>query len=119
MKRNTLSIVIEGQILRVAERYGDSRYRYNLLVGVTAVHYDDIDHIAVGDVLTIKACNLAFRIRFKRTYRLSGSRECGTNELEISEDGVIANIPELGPQRPLGEGQCASHISSGNCDDPR
>lgn len=85
-------------------------------MGVTAVHYDDIDHIAVGDVLTIKACNLAFRIRFKRTYRLSGSRECGTNELEISEDGVIANIREL---RPLGEGQCASHISSGNCDDPR
>ena len=105
--------VIEGQILRVSERYGDPEYGYNLLVGVTAVYYDEIDHIEVGDVVTVKICSLPFRIRFRRTYRLSGSRECGTNELEISQNGVIANTPVLGP------GPCPPYILGGNCDDPR
>ena len=105
--------VIEGQILRVSERYEDLEYRYNLLVGVSAVHYDEIDHIKVGDVITIKTCSLPSRIRFKRTYHLSGSRECETNELEISQNGVIADIPTLGA------GPCPPYILAGNCDDPR
>ena len=88
-------------------------------MGVKAVHYDDLNHIEVGDVVTVKACGLPFRIRFKRTYRLMGSRECGTNELEIKESGIIANIPELGPGGPLGEGMCAPYIRNGTCDDPR
>jgi hypothetical protein len=110
--------IIEGQIITVAERYEDARYRYNLLVRVTVVHYDEINHIEVGEVVTIKVCSLPFRVRFKRTYRLTGSRECGTNELEISETGIIANIPELGEDGPLGAGPCAPYILSGNCDDP-
>ena len=60
--------VIEGQVLRVYEGYRDHEYRYNLLVGVTAVYYDKIDHIEVGDVVTI---SLPVRIRFKRTYTTS------------------------------------------------
>jgi hypothetical protein len=111
--------IIEGQILRVSERYRDPEYRYNLLVGVTAVYYDEIDHIEVGNVVTIKICSLPFRIRFKRTYLLSGSRECGTNELEISQNGVIAKTPVLGPDGPLGEGPCPPYILGRNCDDPR
>ena len=63
--------VIEGQVLRVYEGYRDHEYRYNLLVGVTAVYYDKIDHIEVGDVVTIKICSLPVRIRFKRTYTTS------------------------------------------------
>ena len=105
--------------MRVAYRYGDLRYRYNLLVRVTEVHYDEIGHIEVGEVVTIKACSLPFRLRFKKLYRLTGSRECGTHELEISENGIIANIPELGPLGSLGVGPCAPYIRGGNCDDPR
>ena len=68
---------------------------------VTAVYYDEIDHIEVGDVVTVKICSLPFRIRFKRTlYHLGGSRECGTNELEVSQNGVIATTPVLGPDGP-------------------
>ena len=109
--------VIEGQIIRVFQRHGDREYSHDLMVRVTAVHYDDIDHIQVGDVVTIKVCSLPFRIRFKRTYRLTGTREFGSNELEISENGVLANIPEL-EDGPLGEGPCAPYIREGNCDDP-
>ena len=104
--------------MRVAERYGDLRYRYSLLVGVTAVHYDDLGHIEEGEVVVIKTCSLPFRIRFRRTYRLAGSRECGSNELEISETGLIANIPELETGTVIGRGQCAPYILGGNCDDP-
>ena len=102
----------------MAERHGDPRYRYDLLVKVTTVHYDEINHIQPDDIITIKACSLPFRLRFKRLYRLTGSRELGTNELEISENGIIANIPELG-DRPLGRGPCPPYILSGACDDPR
>jgi hypothetical protein len=111
--------ILEGQVIRMSERYRDHRYRYDLLVRVTTVYYDDIGHIEPGDLVTIKVCSLPFRIKFKRTYRLTGSRELGTNEMEISENGVIANIPELGPGRPLGEGPCPPYILGGNCDDPR
>ena len=100
------------------ERYGDRRYRYDLLVRVTALHYDEIGHIEVGGLITIKVCSLPFRIKFKRIYRLTGSRELGTNELEISENGIIANIPELSTG-PLGAGPCPPYILGGNCDDPR
>ena len=103
----------------MSERYRDRRYRYDLLVRVTTVYYDDIGHLEPGDLVTIKVCSLPFRIKFKRTYRLTGSRELGTNEMEISENGVIANIPELGPGRPLGAGPCPPYILGGNCDDPR
>ena len=112
-------IVLEGQIIDVSERHGDPQYSYTLLARITTVYYDEIDHIEVGDIVTIKACGLPFRIKFKRTYRLTGSRELGTNELEISENGVIANIPELGEERALGEGPCPPYILGGNCDDPR
>ena len=82
---------------------------------VTAVYYDEIDHIEVGDVVTVKICSLPFRIRFKRTlYHLGGSRECGTNELEVSQNGVIATTPVLGPD---GAGPCPPHILRGSCDD--
>ena len=111
--------VLEGQIIRIAERYGDHRYSHTLLARVTAVYYDSINHIEVGDVVTIKICSLPFRIKFKRTYRLTGSRELGTNEMEISENGIIANIPEFGDEGPLGEGPCPPFILGGNCDDPR
>ena len=111
--------VIEGQIIRITERYGDARYSHTLTVRVTAVHYDEIDHIDVDDVVTIKVCSLPFRIRFKRTYRLAGSIECGSNELEISENGVVASIPELGSGGLVGEGQCTPYIHAGNCDDQR
>ena len=111
------STVIEGQIIRVIKRYGDARYSHDLKVRVTAVHYDDIEHIEVGDVVNIKVCSLRFRIKFKRTYRLTGARECGSNELEISETGILANIPELGDNGPLGVGPCAPYIRAGNCDD--
>ena len=72
--------VLEGQIIRIAERYGDHRYSHTLLARVTAVYYDSINHIEVGDMVTIKICSLPFRIKFKRTYRLTGSRECGSND---------------------------------------
>ena len=103
-------------VIRVIERHGDDQYSHNLVVKVTKVHYDDIDHIKVGDVEIIKVCSLPFRIKFKRTYRLTGSRELGSNELEISENGILANIPERA-DGPLGEGPCPPHIRAGNCDD--
>lgn len=111
--------VLEGQVVRITERYGDREYSHTLTVMVTVVHYDDIGQIEQGDVINIKVCSLPVRIRFKRMYRLTGSRELGTNELEISENGIIANIPELGDDGPLGEGPCPPYILSGNCDDPR
>lgn len=108
--------VLEGQIIRIIERYGDARYSHTLVARITAVHYDDIGQIEVGDVVHIKVCSLPFRIKFKRTYRLTGARECGSNELEISENGILANIPEL-ESGPLGEGPCVPYILGGNCDD--
>ena len=105
-------------MIRISERFGDHRYLYDLLVRVTTVHYDEIGHIEPDDLISIKVCSLPFRIRFKRTYRLTGSRELGTNELEISENGIIANIPELSTG-PLGKGPCPPYILEGNCDDPR
>ena len=106
-------------MIRVGERPGDRRYPYHFLVKVTEVYYDEIGQIEQEDIITIKVCNLpSFRLKFKRTYRLTGSRELGTNELEISENGIIANIPEL-PFGPLGRGPCPPYILGGNCDDPR
>lgn len=105
-------------MLRVTERFGDRRYLYNLLVKVTTVHYDEIGHIEAEDIVTIKVCSLPFRIKFRRLYRLTGARELGTNELEISENGIVGNIPEL-ITGPLGAGPCPTYILGGNCDDPR
>ena len=105
--------------MRVHRRHGDTRYSHLLVVRVTAVHYDDIGHIEVGKVVEIKVCSLPLRIKFKRTYRLTGTRECGSGELEISEMGILGNIPELGRGGPVGEGPCAPYILAGNCDDPR
>ena len=82
---------------------------------VTAVHYDSLEHIEVKDVVTIKVCSLPFRIKFKRIYRLAGTVECGTNEMEISENGVVADAADTGH----GEGPCPPYILNGDCDDPR
>ena len=103
----------------MTERHGDRRYSHTLTARVIVVYYDEIGQIKAGDVINIKVCSLPFRIKFKRSYRLTGSRELGTNELEISENGIIANIPELGDDGPLGEGPCPPYILEGNCDDPR
>lgn len=110
-----IPLVIDGQILRHIPRSEDASYRYDLMVGVSVVHYDDINHIRVGDVVNIKVCNLPFKIRFKRTYRLAGSRECGSNDLEISENGFMTILPKRG----IYNESCASYIGGGNCDDPR
>ena len=105
--------VVEGQIIRVTEHYSDHRYSDTLIVRITAVHYDAIGHIEVGDTVSVKVCSLPLRIRFKRTYYLAGSRECGSNELEISENGIIAERGKAGSPEP---GPCPAHILAGNCD---
>lgn len=110
---NPFHAVIEGQIIRVTEHLSDHRYSETLTVRVMVVHYDDIGQIEAGDIVSIKVCSLPLRIRFKRTYHLAGSRECGTNELEISESGVIA---ERGKGGSLEPGPCPAHIRAGNCD---
>ena len=63
-------------------------------------------------MVNIKVCSLRFQIRFKRIYHLAGTRECGSNELEISETGMLANTHKLGEVN-----LCAPYIRAGNCDD--
>ena len=79
------------------------------MVKVESVYYDEINHIQAGDVVEIKICSIPERIKWNKIYRLTGSRECGTNELEISERGIFAEIN-------LGVGPCAPYILAGNCD---
>ena len=104
--------VIEGRVIRTYERQYDPEYSHTLLVKVTAVFYDEIDEIKVGDVVEIKICSLPRRVKRNTIYRLTGSRECGSNELEISSNGIFADIQ-------LGVGPCVPYIKAGNCDDPR
>lgn len=104
--------VIEGRVIRTVPRPDDPKYSHTLVVKVEAVYYDEINHIKQGDVVEIKICSLPDRIRWKHIYRLTGSRECGSNELEISERGIFGDIE-------LGVGPCAPHILSGGCDTPR
>ena len=104
--------VIEGRVIRTYERQYDPEYSHTLLVKVTDVFYDEIDEIKVGDVVEIKICSLSKRIKRKKIYHLTGSRECGSNELEISSNGVFADVP-------LGAGPCTPYIKAGSCDDPR
>lgn len=75
------------------------------------MYYDEINHIHVGDVVQIKIFALLERIQWNHIYGLAGSRECGSNELEISDRGVFVGIQ-------LGLDPCASYILSGGCDDP-
>ena len=74
------------------------------------MYYDEIDHIEVGDVVQIKISALLDQIRWNIIYRLAGARECGSNELEISERGFVGTWLEQDP--------CASYILGGGCDDP-
>ena len=82
------------------------------MVRVKAVYYDEINQIKPGDVVKIKICSLPGRLRWRHVYRLTGTRECGNNELEISERGIFGDLE-------IGEGPCAPYIKSGNCDTPR
>ena len=103
--------VLEGKVIRHVHRYNDPKYRYNLVVKVESVYYDEINHIQAGDVVEIKICSIPNHIKWNKIYRLTGSRECGTNELEISERGIFAEII-----RYVGVGPCAPYILAGNCD---
>lgn len=102
--------VIEGNIIRQYRRPYDSKYSHTLLVKVESVYYDEISHIQVGDILEIKICGLPKRIKWNNIYRLAGTRECGTNQLEIGENGIFAD-------EEIGEGPCAPYILGGGCDD--
>lgn len=102
--------VIEGKIIRRYPQPYDSKYSHTLLVKIKSVYYDDIGHIQGGDVVKIKVCGLPEHIKWNNIYRLAGTRECGTNHLEISEIGIFAD-------KEIGEGLCAPFILSGGCDD--
>ena len=93
----------------MVSRTGDRKYSHTLVVKVAAVHYDDINRVEEGDVVEIKICGVPERIRWNKIYRFTGTRECGSNELEISERGIFAEIK-------LGVGKCAPYILEGNCD---
>lgn len=75
------------------------------------MYYDEIDHIQVGDVVQIKISALLDQVRWNIVYGLAGTRECGSNELEISERGSFVGTR-------LEQDACASYILGGGCDDP-
>ena len=105
----SFSVVIEGRV----KRHLPNGPNHMLLVQVTAVDYDDINHIKVGDIVEIKVSSLPEPIRFNPTYKLAGTRECVSNKLKIDETGLLSRLPD-----PLGE-ICVPFIEAGNCDDPR
>lgn len=106
------SAVIDGKVIRSSSRHRDPKYSHTLVVKVEAVYYDEIEHIQPGDVVEIKICSLPDRVKRNSVYRLSGTRECGSNELEIGEYGIFA-------EKPSPESPCASFILDGGCDDLR
>lgn len=105
------SAVIDGKVIRSYSRLRDPKYSHTLVLKVEAVHYDDIEHIQPGDVVEIKICSLPDRVKRNSVYRLSGTRECGSNELEIGKHGIFAE--------ELSEAPCASFILGGGCDNLR
>ena len=106
-----LCAVTEGKIREVVPRPYDAKYSHTLLVEIEEVYYDEIGHIQPSDVVEIKICYLPDQFNRQRTYRFAGTRECGSNELEISETGVFAYLPDFGA------GPCPPYILGGNCDD--
>ena len=80
-----------------------------LLVQVTNVDYDDIHHIKVNNTVEVQVSRLPEPIRFKRTYKLAGRRECGSNKLTIDETGLLTTLSNFDGE------MCALYIEAGNC----
>jgi len=77
---------------------------------VETVYYDEINHIQIGDIVEIKICRLRDHIKWNNVYQMMRARECGSNELEISERGIFTDTPRFS--------LCAPYILGGGCDDP-